>query len=164
MSSPRDILLSHAYTGKCIKTSNATTGHEVVLSVDVQVAQNEPMVNAVFNRNAQVLLENDIALEKLYKAVFAQMHITEYSKKRAYSAGDFVWYTFNSKLYLLKCTVDNNTNVPAIVFTHPGDTNPADIELNASGWENKNKFLTIIDFEDIMQSMQQLVESQYQAH
>ena len=110
------------------------------------------MVNAVFNRNAKTLLSNDLALYELYKRVFANVNISDYNPSATYSIGDFVWFKYNNKLYLLRCIINNNTMEPHIYIE---DGKPSDMYLKQSGWENKNKYLTIFDY-----GIQQLLESQ----
>lgn len=86
-----------------------------------------------------MLLQNDIQLNELYKRVFNQLHIADYSPTHSYDAGDLVWYQDSDKnLYLLRSTRSENT-------TQPNITSVED-DLRDSGWENENKYLTIVDF------------------
>lgn len=129
-------------------TSQANITTTLSIDTEVKVAQNEPMVNHVFNRNAKTLLENDISLYELYKKVFSQLNITDYNSSTTYQVGDLVWFRYDSDLYLLKCIINNNTTTPAIQIEdatsdHP---QPSDLMLKQSGWENKNKYLTILDY------------------
>lgn len=101
------------------------------------------MSNYVFNRNAKKLLENDLALYELYKKVFSQANIKEYSPSATYYAGDFVWFSEDGRLYLLMCIIDGNTKRPNVQLN---GTEPIEAFLKATGWENKNKYLTIFDY------------------
>ena len=129
-------------------TSQANNITTLSIDTDVKVAQNEPMVNHVFNRNVKTLLQNDIALYELYKKVFSQLNIADYNSSTTYQVGDFVWFKYDNQLYLLKCIVNNNTSAPAIDIENPSAEHPqpSDIKLKQSGWENKNKYLTILDY------------------
>lgn len=130
------------------------------VSTGIDVAQNEPMVNPVFNRNAKTLLENDIQLQELYKRVFDQLHINDWSASVKYNVGDIVWYADSGRLYLLKCILDGNMQEPAIRFD---GVNPSDLYLKVSGWENQNKYLTIFDY-GIADFLDSLVSTAFDKH
>ena len=130
------------------------------LHTDVLVGPNEPMINHVMNRNAKKLLENDLALYELYKKIFSGIGIKDYAPSATYNNGDFVWFVENYRLYLLKCVVNNNTKRPDIKLNN---NEPIESYLKNSGWENKNKYLTIFDF-GIAQFIQSLVDVQFDAH
>ena len=87
------------------------------------------MVNHVFNRGILKLLNNDLQIKKLYKAVFEQLNIVDYSANSVYNGDDLVWYEDADKnLYLLKCIIPSNSLEP--------NTTGTDRDLKESGWEN----------------------------
>lgn len=135
-------------------------GTSIALNTDVFVAQNEPIISHVINRNAKKLLENDLMLYELYKKVFGQLLVSDYSPSAVYQNGDFVWLVENGRLYLLKCIVDNNSLRPNIKLSN---SQPVDALLKMSGWENKNKYLTIFDY-GIEGFLNQLVAIQLSKH
>ena len=145
-----------------IYSASSTQPNDTDLSIwtDVSIAQNEPMINQVFNRNAKKLLDNDLALKQLYDKIFNQTGIKEYSSNAVYNNGDFIWYTYNDKLYLLKCVVNNNAAQPKIQELNG---RPIDSVLKNSGWENKNRYLTIFDY-GIESFLSSLVSLQVQKH
>ena len=131
------------------------------LNANVYVAQNELLLNHVFNRNAKKLLSNDLKLYELYKKVFNQLLIKDYSANATYQNGDFIWFLDSSShLYLLKCIVDNNNKTPDIRLN---GTQPIDVYLKMSGWENKNRYLTIFDY-GIENYLKALVNDKFQQH
>lgn len=142
--------------------SNSNTSKAIIntLNTDVVIGPNEPMINHVFNRNAKKLLENDLALYDLYRKIFSQVGIKDYMPSATYNNGDFIWFIENYRLYLLKCVVNGNTKRPVIKLNN-GE--PIESYLKNSGWENKNKYLTIFDF-GIAQFIQSLVDVQFDEH
>jgi len=68
------------------------------------------MVSHVMNRGIRTLLDNDISLAQMYKAVFSKMQIVDYISGDKYDSGDLVWYLDNASgyLYLLRCVVPQN--------------------------------------------------------
>lgn len=141
-------------------SSQAMTLESIALHTDVGVSPNEPLVNHVLNRSAKKLLENDIELHKLYRAVFNQVNIVDYAHGMTYNAGDLVWHVFNGELYLLKCTVNNNSTTPNIQLDNG---RPIESLLKLSGWEDKNRYLTILDY-GIESYLQSLVDIKLDAH
>lgn len=133
---------------------------QLSICTDVSIAQNEPLIEHIFNRNACKLLNNDLALQELYKRVFSQLNISSYSSSAQYSVGDLVWYSKDGKLYLLKC-ISFAAGSPAIQLNAIG--HPSDDVLVKSGWENQNKYLTILDY-GIADLLQSLVESAVSKH
>lgn len=113
----------------------------ISLNTTVNVAQNEPLINPVMNRSITELWQNNTMLFELNKLIFSKLNITEYVNGTTYNIGDLIWYkNDNGKTFLLKCIIQNNTNVP--------NTNgiDEDFSLGQSGWENQNKKLTILDY------------------
>lgn len=122
-------------------------GNDVDMYTSVTVAQNEPMVNLIMNRSLGELDINDKQLDMINKIVFSQLNITEYIAGHSYNVGDLVWYKdATDTLYLLRCIRQNNVEQPNTTeiigntYTKRGDD-----ALIASGWENQNKNLNILD-------------------
>ena len=144
--------------------------HSISLHTGIEVAQNEPMLDAVLNRGAKKLLENDLALYELYKEFFNKAGIKEWSRNATYNNGDFVWYQVEAqygskldavRLFLLKCIVDGNRSVPDIDID--SDNRPIDERLKNSGWEDKSRYMTIFDY-GIKELLQSLVEDKFERH
>ena len=132
------------------------------LYTSVEVSPNELMLNHVFNRSAKKLLENDLALHELYKVVFNQLNIVDYASGMTYSPGDLVWLSYKDELYLLKCILNNNSNVPNIQLDSTG--RPLESLLRMSGWEDQNRYLTILDYgiEAFLQSLVNIKVDEHQ--
>ena len=60
----------------------------------------------------------------------------------------------------MKCIVDNNTRRPVVNLN---GTEPIESFLKSSGWENKNRYLTIFDYgiEDFLKGQ---VEAAFDSH
>ena len=136
--------------------------NDLVLSTDVSIAPNEPMINNVFNRNFRTLLQNDKKLNELYKKVFSQLNISDYSSAVKYDVGDMVWYEQDGKLYVLKCISDQAIE-PNITLLSEDPVKPSDGDLKKSGWENLNRYMTIFDY-GMDQLIASLVQNKYDAH
>lgn len=125
------------------------SGTNVNMYTSVTVAQNEPIVNPVMNRSLGELDINDKQLDAINKIVFSQLNITEYIAGHSYNTGDLVWYKdASSTTYLLRCIRQGNIEEPNTseivdnIYTKKSD----DI-LIASGWENQNRNLSILDYD-----------------
>ena len=126
-----------------IYIDNDDARKNLYISTDIDVGPNEPMLNGVINRNTEKLLENDRSIYELYKKILSQLHIHDWSKNDTYNVGDLVWYLYDGiKLFLLKCTIPNNDQVPDISDAD----NVSQSRLQASGWENMNQYMTVIDY------------------
>lgn len=136
---------------------NQATGEVDSIEVGTRIAQNEPMVNHVFNRGVLKLLNNDLEIQKLYKQVFGQLNIVDYSPNNVYNGDDLVWYQdLDKNLYLLKCITPNNRIPP--------NTTGTDKDLKNSGWENQNKYLNILDYgiEQFLRSQDAAIINEHQ--
>lgn len=115
-------------------------GVDCTIDAKVYVAPNEPVVTHVLNRGIRTLFNNDVQIFALYKKIFSQLNIVDYSSKSIYNAGDLVWFRDqNGSLWLLRCTRDNNDEMP--------NTLDDDVALGQSGWNNENQHLDILQFE-----------------
>ena len=138
------------------------SGDDGILSIDTDIciAQNEPFVEHIFNRNAGKLLKNDLALHQMYKKVFEKLNIKDYSSSAKYSIGDLIWYGEDGDLYLLKC-ISPISGKPNIKKNADGRVN--DDTLKKSGWDNQNRHLTIVDY-GIASLLSALVDDAIEQH
>ena len=110
----------------------------------VDVSQNEIMYTHQFNRNLLKLLENDRQLDSMAQSILGSLSIKQWIQGTPYQYGDLVWYrgVSGDELHLLRSTEDNNYNRPAIELVDGKVDNQA---LNESGWNNQNRYLTLIE-------------------
>lgn len=120
------------------------------------------MVSHVMNRGIRQLLDNDMSLNEMYRAVFSKMQIVNYTSEDLYDSGDLVWYLDNASgdLYLLRCVVPQNSNDPG---TARVDGKLDDNELKALGWVNENPNLNILS-SSVIDVVDKLVQSAVEDH
>jgi hypothetical protein len=76
--------------------------------------------------------------------ILGSFKIKQWVSNMIYSYGDLVWYCGpnDDSLYLLRSIEDQNQKVPDITIVDGHVDNDA---LNQSGWNNQNRYLTLIE-------------------
>ena len=147
-----------------IQISNSISNNSI--ETNVRVAPNDLLISHVLNRQTKKLLQNDIALCELYKQILKDLKISDYNPNVQYNVGDCVWYVDSqeNRLYLLRC-ISTNYSEPNIKYYSNSDYPDKNIDsvLKNSGWENCNKYLTILDY-GIAQYLSSYVEQQIIDH
>ena len=115
----------------------------------VDVGVNEILQRFSFNRNSGRLLENDIALNRLYERYLEQLNIFEYTPRRTYHTNDIVWVRRSigdKKLFLLRCIAENNSSDLQKIVDEAYDMyaeRQPEPECDRYGWKNENSIVDI---------------------
>ena len=113
---------------------------------DIDVTSNEYISKQSLNRNIKKLWENDVALYNMYNNLMNGVVIVDYSSEKVYDYFQLVWYRckFDNKLYLLRSTVDKNTQNPDILYDK--DSKKLITDTESSNWKNENEYKTVLDY------------------
>ena len=113
---------------------------------DIDVTSNEYISKQSLNRNIKKLWENDVALYNMYNNLMNGAVIVDYSSEKVYDYFQLVWYRckFDNKLYLLRSTVDKNTQNPDILYDK--DSKKLITDTESSNWKNENEYKTVLDY------------------